>query len=111
VPEIAEAAGEIARRHNTIVALSLGRRGAILAHGDQAYHIQNPPLEAVSAVGSGDCMLAGLAYGLANGLSLAECGRLGVAAGTANTLVLGAGQFTRAGFDEVYAITQAHLID
>ena len=84
---------------------------AILAHDDQAFHIQNPPVEAVSAVGSGDCFLAGLAYGLANGLPLAECGRIGVAAGTANTLLLGAGHFTRAGFDDIYAATRARLID
>lgn len=108
--ELAAAAGDIAGRYNTIVALSLGRSGAILAQGEQAFHIQNPAVEAVSAVGSGDCMLAGLAYGLASGLPLAECGRIGVAAGTANTLVIGAGQFTRAGFDDVYAATQVRRI-
>ncbi len=110
LPELAAAAGEIARRHGTIVALSLGGRGAILARGQRAYHIQGPPVEAISAVGSGDCMLAGLAYGLARGLSLPECGRIGVAAGTANTLVIGAGHFTRAGFDDVYASTQANQL-
>jgi len=106
----ATAAGEIADLYDTTVALSLGRQGAILAQGDQAYHVQNPLVEAVSAVGSGDCMLAGLAYGLAKGLPLAECGRIGVAAGTANTLVIGAGQFTRAGFDDVYVATQVRRI-
>jgi tagatose 6-phosphate kinase len=108
--ELAEMAGHIARRHNTVVALSLGRSGAILADRSQSFHIQNPPVDAVSAVGSGDCMLAGLAYGLAQGLPLAECGRIGVAAGTANTLVIGAGQLTRAGYDDVYAATQVRQI-
>jgi 1-phosphofructokinase family hexose kinase len=108
--EMAEAAVNIARDYSTIVALSLGRRGAILADPRQVFHIQNPPVEAVSAVGSGDCMLAGLAYGLARGLPLPECGRIGVAAGTANSVVIGAGQFTRAGFDDVYAATQVSQI-
>jgi len=101
--EYVDAAGEISRRQSTIVVLSMGRSGAILAAGHQTFHVQNPPVQAVSAVGSGDCMLAGLAHGLVKGVSLPEAVRLGVAAGTANTLVIGAGQFRKADVDDLLA--------
>jgi len=97
------AAGEIARRHSTIVVLSLGGEGALVARDEQTFQVRNPQVEAVSAVGSGDCLLAGLAYGLAKGMPLLEAVKIGVAAGTANTLVIGAGQFTKADYEKVFA--------
>jgi fructose-1-phosphate kinase PfkB-like protein len=48
-------------------------------------------------------MLAGLAYGLARDIPLLEAVKIGVAAGTANTLVIGAGQFTQDDYEEVLA--------
>lgn len=107
--EFAEAAGELARHQRTIVVLSMGQEGAIVAHERDIFHVRNPRVQAVSAVGSGDCMLAGLAYGLANDLPLVEAAKIGVAAGTANTLVLGAGQFTKRDFDEVLSSTEIVL--
>ena len=101
--EFAESAGEIARRYNTIVVLSMGSRGAILALGRQTFHVRNPQVKAVSAVGSGDCLLAGLAYGLAEGLPMVEAAKVAIAAGTANALLIGAGQFTMTDFDEVFS--------
>jgi fructose-1-phosphate kinase PfkB-like protein len=54
-----------------------------------------PQVAAVSPVGSGDSTFAGIAAGLARGQSLSEATRLGVAAGAANTLRVGAGRFDR----------------
>ena len=48
-------------------------------------------IAAISAVGSGDAMLAGVAAALAERSGLAEALRLGVACGAANTLAVGAG--------------------
>jgi len=101
----AAAAAAIATRCGTIVVLSLGKEGAIAAQGQEVIHVQNPRVEAQSAVGSGDCMLAGLAYGFTHGYPLAEAVKYGVAAGTANTLVIGAGQFAMPDFHHVYAHT------
>ena len=103
--DFAQAAVEISTRYETIVVLSLGKEGAIAAQGETAVHVQNPIVEAKSAVGSGDSLLAGLVVGFGNGRSLAESVRYGVAAGTANTLVLGAAQFTRQDFERIYAET------
>ena len=105
IADFAAAAAEISARYETIVVLSLGKEGAIAAQGERVVHAQNPTVEAKSAVGSGDSMLAGLVVGFDNGRSLEEAVKYGVAAGTANTLVLGAGQFTRQDFDAIYAQT------
>ena len=101
--EIAAAADEIARRRQTIVVVSLGADGALAADGGAVLHARPPRLEIKSAVGSGDCTLAGLTYGLTHGFALAESLRYGVAAGTANALSVGAGSFTREDFERVLA--------
>ena len=109
--DFAQAAVEISTRYETIVVLSLGKEGAIAAQGETAVHVQNPIVEAKSAVGSGDSLLAGLVVGFGNGRSLAESVRVGVAAGTANTLMLGAAQFTRQDFERIYAETAVRSIE
>lgn len=103
--DFAAAAVTLSIHYKTIVVLSLGKDGALAAQGQEVIHVQNPPVQAQSAVGSGDSMLAGLAYGFGRGCQFAEAVRYGVAAGTANTLMLGAGQFTRHDFETIYAQT------
>ncbi len=93
VADFAAAATQIARRHRTTVVLSLGAKGAIVADADHVHHLQPPSVEAKSAVGSGDSLLAGLMYGVTRGWGLVESAKMGVAVGTANTLQIGAGQF------------------
>lgn len=104
--DLITAAADIAARYRTIVVLSLGKEGAIAAQDGQIIRIHTPVVEAVSAVGSGDCMLAGLAYAFSQGLPLVEAVKVGVAAGTANTLLIGAGQFRKQDFEAVYAQIQ-----
>jgi len=108
--DFATAAAAISTRCETIVVLSLGKEGAIAAQGREVIHVQNPAVEAQSAVGSGDCLLAGLAYGFTRGYPLAAAVTYGVAAGTANTLVIGAGRFTMRDFHHVYANTHLHSL-
>ena len=91
--DFAQTVAEIAQKYQTNVLLSLGARGAIAAREGETFLIKNPSVDAKSAVGSGDCMLAGLTYGILHGLSFEEAITCGVAAGTANTLTLGAGRF------------------
>ena len=99
------AAAAISGRYQAIVVLSLGEDGAIASRGGEIIHAQNPKVKTQSAVGSGDCLLAGLAHGFARGLSLAEAVKVGVAAGTANALVVGAGQFSMRDFADIHART------
>jgi tagatose 6-phosphate kinase len=99
--EFSAAASEISTRYDTIVVLSMGKEGALAAKGQEVIRVQNPPVEAKSAVGSGDCMVGGLVYGFTLGLDLTDAVTYGVAAGTANTLNIGAGQFKMDDFEEV----------
>ena len=57
------------------------------------FHAQAPRLEAVSAVGAGDVLLAGFLGARTEGRPLDEALRFAVAAGAASTLEVGAGRF------------------
>lgn len=91
--DFVQAAVEISTRYKTKTVLSMGANGAIAAQGQDVFIVKNPSVDAKSAVGAGDCMLAGLTYGVLHGFSFEETIACGVAAGTANTLTIGAGQF------------------
>lgn len=84
-----------------IVVLSLGADGALAARGKEVWHARSPQVAVRSAVGSGDCLLAGLAYSLTHDFSLGEMLKYGAAAGTANALRLGAGNFALDDFEEM----------
>ena len=102
-----EAAG-ISKKYRINALLSLGADGAIAATGQDAFSVKIPKVEAMSAVGSGDCTLAGLAYGILHGLSFEESVICGVAAGTANTLTIGAGQFKMQDFERLRSQVHIH---
>ncbi|HML20622.1 MAG TPA: 1-phosphofructokinase family hexose kinase [Aggregatilinea sp.] len=99
--DYAAAAADISAHYGAVVVLSMGPDGALAAKGRDVLHARPPQVDAKSAVGSGDCMLAGLAYGLTHGFTLGEAIRYGAAAGTANTLRLGAGNFALEDFERI----------
>jgi 1-phosphofructokinase len=104
--EARAAAAHVQARGPAAVIVSLGRAGAVAVDTHGAWLARSPDIAAISAVGSGDALLAGVAAALAerrypdpstssggaewNG-ELAEALRLGVACGAANTLAVGAG--------------------
>ena len=85
------AAAHVQSRGSAAVIVSLGRAGAVAYSPRNAWLARPPEIAAISAVGSGDAMLAGVAAALAERRGLAEALRLGVACGAANTLAVGAG--------------------
>jgi 1-phosphofructokinase len=85
------AAARVQSRGPAAVIVSLGRVGAVAVDTSGAWLARSPEIAAISAVGSGDAMLAGVAAALAERRGLAEALRLGVACGAANTLAVGAG--------------------
>ena len=101
------AAVEISTKYATNVLLSLGANGATAARANDVFVVKSPRVEAKSAVGSGDCMLAGLVYGVLQGFSFEEAVICGITAGTANTLMIGAGQFKIEDFERLRG--QVHL--
>lgn len=95
VAAAAAAARVLCARGIAMVVVSLGAEGAILASEGRVCHAVAPPQPAENTVGSGDCLLGGIAFGLARGLATDEVLRLGVACGTANTLSMEHGYMKR----------------
>ena len=99
--DLARAAVEVSRQHNTVVVLSLGPDGAIATNGQEALQVRPPALQIKSAVGSGDSLLAGITYALTHDFVFETAVRYGVAAGTANALEIGAGVFALKDFKRI----------
>jgi len=106
--DFVQAAVEISTRYKTSVVLSLGADGAIAAKEHDTLIVKSPSVAAKSAVGSGDCMLAALTYGVLREFSFEKTIAGGVAAGTANTLTIGAGQFKIDDFERL--LGQIHVL-
>jgi len=77
--EIVEAARALVLRGIPLVAVSCGADGAYFVTADEALVARLPPVAALSTVGAGDAMVAGLVAGLAADAPLADVARLGVA--------------------------------
>ena len=90
----------------TTAVITLGERGALLVTGEGRWQATCPPVRVVSSVGSGDAFLGGLASALDSGRGWPEALRHAIAAGTANVLSAGGGQFTLQEFEEIRARVQ-----
>ncbi|MGH2461686.1 MAG: 1-phosphofructokinase family hexose kinase, partial [Chloroflexota bacterium] len=84
--QLVRAASQLRDRGVADVAVSLGRDGAIAVGSEGVWRAIPPPVEAVSAIGAGDSLVAGLVLALSRGEGLADGLRLGTAAGVATTL-------------------------
>jgi 6-phosphofructokinase 2 len=71
------------------VAITLGREGAILVNRDGSQVKPAIPVQACSAVGAGDSVLAGMVYGFSLGRSAEDAFDVGLAAGAAAVLSCG----------------------
>ena len=78
----------------TACVITLGTEGALLATSGGRWHAQGPRVRVISTVGSGDAFLGGLVSSLDRGKNSPDALRDAVAAGTANALSAGGGQFT-----------------
>ena len=72
-----------------IAVISCGKNGLIAATSERLVKAVPPTVEVVSAVGAGDCTIAGLALKLERSEPLIEACRLAVAMGTAAVLTPG----------------------
>jgi len=85
-----------------MIAVSLGREGAIFGTGDGLCQLPALAVQECSAVGAGDAFLAALVLGLARGMSQHEALALGVAAGAAAVATYGTAQVERANVEALY---------
>lgn len=79
-----------------MIAVSLGRDGAILGTSEGFVRLPAVQVEECSAVGAGDSFLAGLVLGLARGVSDRKALALGIAAGAASVATYGTAQARQA---------------
>lgn len=87
--EIIGAARELVATGIEIVVISRGQEGILAATEDRIVKVVPPPVKVRSAVGAGDCTIAGLALKLAYGEPLTDACQLAVAMGTAAVLTRG----------------------
>lgn len=85
-----------------MIAVSLGRDGAVLGSSDGISRVAAPTVQERSAVGAGDAFLASLVLGLAQGISQRDALALGVAAGAATVRSYGTAQVRRADVEALY---------
>jgi 1-phosphofructokinase/tagatose 6-phosphate kinase len=83
--EIIDACRKIVQDGVDIVVTSLGSEGAILVSNEEILLGKIPTVEVINTIGSGDSVVAGLAFGYSHGYSVKEMLRLGIACGIANT--------------------------
>jgi len=87
-----------------MIALTLGRDGALLATRDGLRRLDALKVKAKSAVGAGDSFVAAMTFGLAQGRDPEDSFALGVAAGTASVLTMGTQPCRRADVERMYGM-------
>lgn len=88
-PSIIKAALSLVKMNVEIAVISRGKDGIIAATRDRIIKAVPPEVKVRSAVGAGDCLIAGMALKLARGEQLVEACRLATAMGTACVLTPG----------------------
>jgi 6-phosphofructokinase 2 len=89
--DIIEASRRLVRLGPSLVILSLGADGAVLASANpsEMWMAVPPKVSVDSSVGAGDSLVGGVLVGWMRGLPLKEAFRLGVASGTASVMTPG----------------------
>jgi 1-phosphofructokinase family hexose kinase len=100
-----EVAHNLRKDGSGAVIVTLGAPGAVIVHEDGQWWAKPPAIKAVSGVGSGDSFTAGFAVASTSGETVPEALRWAAAAGAANALSVGPGQFEYAEFERMLAET------
>jgi len=95
------AADLLARSGIGLVVISMGAKGAVARSLEGAWYAKSPEVAPISTVGSGDSMVAGIAFGLIERHSMKEALTWGAAAGAATALTDGTGICRR---DQILAL-------
>lgn len=91
VEDILEAANGLARSGIKFVVVSMGKSGAIVTDGSEAWHATPPEIDFVSAVGSGDSFVAAFVDALVSGNDMQDALVAGTAAGASDAMIAGSG--------------------
>lgn len=94
-----------------VVVITLGVNGSVAVSGEGTWVACPPDVNAISAVGSGDCFLAGSMVACAKGETLADALRLATACGAANAMSAEVGNFAPEVLPELMARTSVEKIE
>ena len=83
IEDVVEAAQCLVDKGVKTVVVSLGQEGLLAITSESGYRVEVPNVEAVSSVGAGDTLVAGLLYGIYHKYSFLDTIQFGAAAGTA----------------------------
>jgi 6-phosphofructokinase 2 len=108
--EIVDGAREIVRMGVEIAVISLGKDGLVAASRHEAVRAVPPAVTAVSTVGAGDSMVAGLAIALEGKEALVPACRLAVAMGTAAVLTPGTTLARRADVERILPLVRTEKL-
>ena len=92
-----------------IVIITIGENGAVAADSHESWFAVPPKLKGID-VGSGDAFLAGIIYGMAQNWPIDASLKYGVAAGSANVLMPGAGLFNISDLNTIYKQIGLHRV-
>ncbi len=93
--EAARAVDNLLNMGISMVALSLGADGLMLATGETSVWARPPTVQAMNPVGAGDALVAGMLWALERGMGLFDMARWGVGSGTAAAMREGVSTGTR----------------
>lgn len=92
----------ISRGQCEIIVVSMGEQGAMMITKEDVYQVASPKVEALSTLGAGDSMVAGMVLALSQNKTLTEVLQFGVACGTAATLTSGSELCRKADVDRLH---------
>lgn len=94
-----------------LLALTAGKEGLFLYGNEQAIHATCHLDHVISAVGSGDCLMAGLAVAFRRGLDFEGAARLGTACGAANCIREDLGMLYKKDVDRLLPKVKIEIIE
>lgn len=109
--EIVAAGTELCRGGVGIVAVSLGKKGAIFITKEKAFKLEAPAVEVRTKIGAGDSMIGGFLTALENNKDIETAARYAVAAGTAAVMREGTELCSREDVEKVFDLVTAHSIN
>lgn len=101
-----QAARELQNYGVELVVISVGEQGSVVVSGDRAWKAVPPAVEAVNTVGCGDALVAGIAIGLAEDMSVEDTMRLATAAAAAKAESLVPGECDPAEVKRLVSLVQ-----
>lgn len=100
INDVVSAMDGLDRFQISIIAVSMGALGSVVRTSEGVFHAMPPKIHVVNTIGCGDCYLAALVYGMAEGLTMAEILKIASGASAATAEFPGS-----VGFDPVRAKT------